>query len=86
MCTSRRWTRVAMLLFVLAPASISRTLPSLAYDGAPSAFRRDDASAIGRARQHYDRAQYRRYRGNPGAQFELRQKRQNLCRNVPEMC
>ncbi|MDX7950202.1 hypothetical protein P7D22_03290 [Lichenihabitans sp. Uapishka_5] len=52
----------------------------------PGIFNRTVPSSIGSARQTYDRQTYDSYRGDPGAQFELRQKRQNLCRNVPEMC
>lgn len=43
-------------------------------------------SRIGANRAAQERAEFRRYRGNRGAQQILRQKRQNLCRNVPEMC
>ena len=75
---------LAALLIGLSTAAWAS--PYHRHHAGPPVFNRDGASAVGRARQHYDRELYHQYRGNPGAQFELRQKRQNLCRNVPEMC
>ena len=86
MRTIDRLIRGGVLVIVMGMASSAFAAPYGAGDYAPRSFNPDGASAIGSARQRFDRAQYDSYRGDPGAQFILRQKRQNLCRNTPEMC
>ena len=86
---SRYHPRPAVALFAAALVSAVSAAPSFAQEGylaGPSVFNRTQPNSIGSARQTYDRELYNSYQGSPGAQFELRQKRQNLCRNVPEMC
>ena len=58
-----------------APAHVSVGMPVEQVQLGPGYYRRKEY-----------RREMRRYRGNPGAQYITRQKRQQFCRNVPSRC
>jgi hypothetical protein len=85
--TFRRTLRLVVMAVVLTGAAGADAMP-VARAGLVS-----DQVGLQRAQYRYghgSRVQYRRalrrYRGNPGARFELRQNRRIYCRNTPERC
>ena len=72
--------------FLCAGMAGAEAMPAATNPGAGAAM----VQAVQYGPSHYHRKYYRRemrrYRGNPGARFELRQNRRVYCRNTPSRC
>jgi hypothetical protein len=82
--TLRRGALALALLLTGTAASEAMPVPS------GLAVAADPASPVQYRPGYHNRQQYRRalrrYRGHPGARFELKQNRRIFCRNTPERC
>lgn len=71
---------------LLSGMSGAEALPAAAVPGESLGLVQPVQYGAGYYHRKYYRREMRRYRGNPGAQFQLRQNRRVYCRNTPSRC